>query len=142
MKVFAVVGHHNAGKTTLIERLIPKLKEKGYNVCYIKHDPKGHGVTDKEGSDTHRISKLVERLALISPDRLTYWERRSFEPIEVVKKFFGGCDIVILEGFKWFDEIPKIAVGEVDAKNVVLKVDRETPLEDIIKVIENLEDMV
>ncbi|GAB6066472.1 molybdopterin-guanine dinucleotide biosynthesis protein B [Aquifex pyrophilus] len=142
MKVFAVVGHHNAGKTTLIERLIPKLKERGYKVCYIKHDPKGHGITDKEGSDTHRISKLVGKLALLSPDRLTYWEKGSFDPLEIVRKFFRDCDIVILEGFKWFDEIPKIVVGEVDARNVILKVDRETPLEDIIKVIEKLEDLV
>ncbi|AAC07295.1 molybdopterin-guanine dinucleotide biosynthesis protein B [Aquifex aeolicus] len=142
MKVIAFVGKHNVGKTTLIERLIPKLKEKGYRVCYLKHDPKGHGVTDKEGSDTHRISKLVEKLALLSPNRVTYWEWGEFKPLEIVKRFFSDCDIVILEGFKWEEEIPKISVGKVDAKNVILTVDRETPLEDIIKVIESLEDMV
>jgi len=142
MKVIAFVGKHNAGKTILIEKLIPELKKKGYRVCYLKHDPKGHGITDKKGSDTHRISKLVEKLALLSPNRLTYWEWKEFKPLEVVRKFFKDCDVVILEGFKWEDEIPKIAVGEVEAKNVLLTVDRETPLEDIIKVIESVEDIV
>jgi len=142
MKVVAFVGKHNAGKTTLIERVIPELKKKGYRVCYIKHDPKGHGITDKEGSDTHRISKLVERLAMISPNRITYWEWGAFKPLEVIKVFFKDCDVVILEGFKWDKEVPKIAVGEIEAENVILTVDRETPLEDIIKVIENLEDTV
>lgn len=140
MKVIAVVGYHNSGKTTLIEKLIPLLKEKGYRVCYLKHDPKGHGVTDREGSDTYRISKHVEKLGLLSPNRFTLWDRESTELFSLLRKYFYDCDIVILEGFKKIKELPKIAVGDVEAENIVKKVDEKTSLEDIIKVIEELEE--
>ena len=140
MKVVAIVGYHNSGKTTLIEKLIPLLKGKGYRVCYLKHDPKGHGVTDKEGSDTYRISQHVDKLALLSPQKLTLWDKSTLELFTILQKYFSDCDLVILEGFKGVKEIPKISVGDIDAENIVMKVDRETPLEDIIKVIEGLEE--
>ena len=142
MKVVAIVGYHNSGKTTLIEKLVPLLKEKGYRVCYLKHDPKAHGVTDKEGSDTYRISKYVEKLALLSPQKLSLWDKSTVELFSVLRKYFSDCDLVILEGFKGVKEIPKISVGDVEAENIVMKVDRETPLEDIIKVIDELEGLV
>ena len=142
MKVVAVVGYHNSGKTTLIERIIPLLKKKGYNVCYLKHDPKGHGVTDKEGSDTHRISQYVTKLGLLSPNKFTLWDREALDLFVVLKNYFADCDIVILEGFKSVKGIPKIAIGDVETDNVVLRVDKKTSLEDIIKVIEGLEEIV
>ncbi|HID65662.1 MAG TPA: molybdopterin-guanine dinucleotide biosynthesis protein B [Aquificaceae bacterium] len=142
MKVFAVIGYHNAGKTTLIENLIPQLLKKGYKVGYIKHDPKGHGITDKEGSDTYRISKYLKKLALLSPNKLTYWEKESKGILDVIEKFFSDCDVVILEGFKEEKRIPKIAVGEVKGENIILRVDTNTKIEDIIKVIENLGDLI
>ena len=36
--VFAVSGVKNSGKTTLIEKIIPKLKEHGLKVATINHD--------------------------------------------------------------------------------------------------------
>ena len=40
-KVVCIVGYHNSGKTSLIERLIQELQRRGYKVGYIKHDPRG-----------------------------------------------------------------------------------------------------
>lgn len=142
MKVVAVVGYHNSGKTTLIERIIPLLKRKGYNVCYLKHDPKGHGVTDKESSDTHRISQYVTKLGLLSPDKLTLWDKGAIDLFLVLKNYFADCDIVILEGFKSVKGIPKIAVGNIETDDIIVRVDNKTSLEDIIKVIESLEEMI
>lgn len=116
--------------------------KKGYKVGYIKHDPKGHGITDKEGSDTYRISKYLKKLALLSPNKLTYWEKESKGILDVIEKFFSDCDVVILEGFKEEKRIPKIAVGEVKGENIILRVDTNTKIEDIIKVIENLGDLI
>ena len=51
--VFAVSGVKNSGKTTLIEKIIPKLKEHGLKVATIKHD--GHDFEgDVEGTDTYK----------------------------------------------------------------------------------------
>lgn len=139
MKVIAVIGFHNSGKTTLIEQIIPLLKERGYRVCYLKHDPKAHGITDKEGSDTYRVSRYVEKAGLLSPNKLTLWDRKRTYLWNVLESYFTDCDIVILEGFKNVENIPKIAVGDVQAKNILLRVDENTSVEDIIKVIENVE---
>lgn len=51
--VFAISGYKNSGKTTLICRLIPELKRRGYRVAVIKHD--GHDfVGDVPGTDSFR----------------------------------------------------------------------------------------
>ena len=103
-KVVCIVGYHNSGKTSLIERLIQELQRRGYKVGYIKHDPKGHGMTDKEGSDTDRIFKLSERVALMSPQKLTLWERREDDPLKVV---VGDLEV---EGFrvKGIDDLDRL----------------------------------
>ncbi len=130
------MGHHNSGKTTLIERVVKELSSMGYRVGYIKHDPKGHGITDKDGSDTDRLFKLVDKVGLISPDRLTLWERREDEPLRVVEDYFGDFDLVILEGWKSLQGVKKVVLGGLDTEG--LKVDEKTPLEYIISYI--LED--
>lgn len=130
MKVVAFVGHHNSGKTTLIEQVAKELKRRGYKVGYLKHDPKGHGVTDKEGSDTYRIFKILEKVALVSPGRLTLWEKRKDDPLELAMEYFAGFDVVILEGWKSLKGIKKVVVGNLDVEG--FKVNSKTPLEDII----------
>ncbi len=129
-KVFSVVGYHNSGKTTLIEELIKELQKRGYKVGYIKHDPKSHGITDKEGSDTYRISKLLNKLALLSPERLTLWEKREDNPLRVVGDYFSDCHIVLLEGWKSLEGVKKIVVGDLEVEGLRVK-----GVEDLQKVI-------
>ncbi len=142
MKVVAFVGHHNAGKTTLAEKVARILKKRGYKVGYVKHDPKGHGVTDKEGSDTDRLFKVLDRVLLLSPDRITLWDRDRWDVGEVIREFFRDFDIVLLEGFKDAEGIPKIAVGDIEAKGIVMKVERETDPERVVEFIERMEERV
>lgn len=140
MKVIAFIGYHNSGKTSLLEKVARRLKEKGYRVGYIKHDPKGHGITDREGSDTSRIFRILDRVVLISPDRITLWDRREEDLFSVIKEFFSGYDIVLIEGFKGLKRLPKVALGEVKGENVIMRVSRETDTESVVELIENLEE--
>ncbi len=140
MKVIAVIGHHNSGKTTLIERLSLELAKRGLRVGYIKHDPKGHGVTDKEGSDTDRLFRVLDRVALVSPGKVTLWIKREDNPLEVASYFFKGFDVVILEGYKSLKGIPKIAVGEVDAEDIILKIEGLKDISHVIELLESMED--
>ena len=39
--IISVVGKSNVGKTTLLEKLLPELKKRGYRVATIKHDVHG-----------------------------------------------------------------------------------------------------
>ncbi|MEN3028048.1 MAG: molybdopterin-guanine dinucleotide biosynthesis protein B [Aquificaceae bacterium] len=130
-RIVSVVGYHNAGKTTLIEKLIPELQRRGLKVGYIKHDPKGHGITDREGTDTSRIFRLMDRVALLSPGRLTLWEKKEDMPWEVVESYFSDCHVVILEGWKSLEGVKRIVVGKLEVEG--LKVDG---VQDIDKVID------
>ena len=125
MRVFQIIGYHNSGKTTLVEFLAEELKKRGLKVGYIKHDPKGKGITDKEGSDTHRVKNYTEKTALVSPTQLTVWFMKDFKLKEVLK-FFEDCDVVLVEGFKGERGFPKIAVGDLESdtlrEEIVLRV--------------------
>ncbi len=140
MKVIAFVGYHNSGKTTLIEKVARRLRDKGYKVGYVKHDPKGHGVTDREGSDTDRIFRVLDRILLMSPDRVTLWDRREQNLKGTIKEFFSGFDIVLLEGFKGVKEIPKVVVGDLEADNVLMSVSRDTDPDSVVELIERMEE--
>ncbi len=140
MKVIAFVGYHNSGKTTLIEKVARRLRDKGYKVGYVKHDPKGHGVTDREGSDTDRIFRVLDRILLMSPDRVTLWDRREENLKGTINEFFSGFDIVLLEGFKGVKEIPKVVVGDLEADNVLMSVSRDTDPDSVVELIERMEE--
>ncbi len=140
MKVISIVGYHNTGKTTLIVKLVERLIERGYRVGYVKHDPKGHGVTDREGSDTERVFRVAERVVLASPGKVTLWTRFEDDPLKIAREFFRGFDILILEGYKSLKGIPKVAIGDVDAENVILRIEDDYEVGDIIELLERMED--
>ncbi|MEZ0361567.1 MAG: molybdopterin-guanine dinucleotide biosynthesis protein B [Hydrogenobacter sp.] len=132
-KIVCVVGYHNTGKTTLIEKISKELTARGYRVGYIKHDPKGHGVTDKEGSDSYRIFQVLDRVALLGKGKLTLWEKVQDDPISVVERYFSDFDVVILEGWKSLKGLKKIVMGDLSVEG--FRVDQSVSLEDVIGYI-------
>lgn len=63
--VVCIVGKHNAGKTTLIERLMPCLHERGRQVAIVKHAAHGFAL-DREGSDSWRLAQTDAVAVLVS----------------------------------------------------------------------------
>ena len=51
--IIGVYGHPDAGKTSLVERLIGSLVKKGYTVSSVKHTPHPEG-GGREGSASKR----------------------------------------------------------------------------------------
>jgi GTPase SAR1 family protein len=51
--IVSIVGHSDAGKTTLIEKLIAELTRRGYRVATIKHDAHCFEI-DHPGKDSYR----------------------------------------------------------------------------------------
>ena len=104
MKVIGFAGSSGAGKTTLIERLIPALKARGLRVSVMKHAHCGLE-TDQPGKDTwrHREAGAYEVLAA-SPERLVL--QRSFErpqerPVhDLIPALHPGVDWVLVEGWR------------------------------------------
>ncbi len=99
---FSVVGYGSSGKTTLIRKLVTELKSRGYKIAVVKHDPREHGIVDREGSDTSLFWEAgSEAVILASPSRLTLFKRTEKDlPLEEILPLCGDVDCVILEGYK------------------------------------------
>lgn len=103
MKVIGFTGHCGSGKTTLIERLIPVLKQRGLRVSVIKHAQRGLEV-DHAGKDSwrHRQAGAFE-VVTASPQRLVLM--REFEQTcelsvhQLIAHLYDGVDWVLVEGF-------------------------------------------
>jgi len=109
--VLAVVGRSKTGKTTLVERLIQALTEKGYSVGTIKHARGGFEV-DLEGKDSDRHYRAGARAVAVvcaEQEKMAFFGRLSAQtPIdEICQRLFPDVDLIILEGFKTLS-FPKI----------------------------------
>lgn len=109
--ILGVTGSSGSGKTTLIEKLIQELTKRGYRAGTIKHH---HGPleADKEGKDTWRHKKAgAVATALTAADGMFITLQYEKEPElhEIAERFFHGCDIVIVEGYR-SAPIPKLLV--------------------------------
>ena len=100
--VVEIIGKSGAGKTTLIERLIPEIRKRGVRLAVIKHTSHRHEL-DRPGKDSHRLRKAGAEVVLVSSpalfalfrevqEELTLEEILSHVPLEI--------DIVLAEGYK------------------------------------------
>ncbi|MDR2725432.1 MAG: molybdopterin-guanine dinucleotide biosynthesis protein B, partial [Candidatus Adiutrix sp.] len=107
--VLAVSGVKNSGKTTLIERLIPRLSERGFRCGVIKHD--GHDFSpDVEGTDTHRLMTAgAAGVGIFSEARSMLVRVGGGVDEKELAGHLGGLDLIFLEGFKHSGH-PKIEV--------------------------------
>lgn len=107
----AFIGKSNSGKTTLLVRIIPELKKRGYRIATIKHSH--HNVDiDKEGKDSWKHRKAgSETVVLLSGRLMSYIKEFNDEPpVELIRKrYIDDVDIILAEGFKESD-MPKIWV--------------------------------
>jgi len=109
--IVSISGKSNTGKTTLIEKMIPELKQRGYRVATIKHTIHGFDI-DREGKDSWRHKKAGAQITVVaSPKRATViedWDR-DLEIAELRDRYISGVDIILSEGFKG-NPFPKIEV--------------------------------
>ncbi len=99
--LIAIVGKSDAGKTTLLEKLIRELKRRGYRVATIKHDAH-HFEIDHPGKDSYRHFHAGADWTLIgSPDQLAVVRRlqREFTLDELAAQI-DGVDVILTEGYK------------------------------------------
>ena len=108
--VIAVCGQKNSGKTTLVERMIRGLAERGLKTAVIKHD--GPDFTcDIPGTDSDRFMAAgAAGTAVYSSSQM--FVRRTFSGKEReaagslqdfgmrLLKYFPDADVLIIEGMK------------------------------------------
>lgn len=110
-RILLVVGRKKVGKTTLIEKLLSALKERGYKLGSIKYTTGDHEF-DTPGKDSYRHAQAgAETTMILSPHKAAIFSNslrdRQFE--EVLDFLFRGYDLVLGEGFR-SSPYPKIEV--------------------------------
>lgn len=109
--VISVVGKSGTGKTTLLEKLLPQLKDRGLRVGVLKHHHHPSSF-DTPGKDTYRLADAgAEVVAGVSPVQVAIFRREdnSGDLDDVIAQTFGGMDLVLTEGHKR-GPYPKIEV--------------------------------
>ena len=98
----AIVGKSDAGKTTLIEKLVPELVKLGLRVGTVKHDAHSFEI-DHPGKDSWRHGQAgAEAYVVASPERLAFVTKLPGElPLRAIAlRFYAGFDLVVAEGYK------------------------------------------
>ncbi len=102
-KVIGVAGFKNAGKTTLVEKLVIDLTGRGFRVSTVKHAHHSFDI-DHEGRDSFRHRKAgATEVAVVSRGRwaLIHELRGESEPsLDDILGKLAPCDLVIVEGYK------------------------------------------
>lgn len=136
MRIFAFVGRSQTGKTQLISRLIPKLKERGHSVAVIKHTPNGFDL-DVKGKDSWQFLEAgSEQVGIFAPDKALLFQKTD-EKTDIrtfARQYFQDVDIVFVEGGRQFADIQKI---EILREGVSKKL--ESSKEELVAVISDFD---
>jgi len=96
-----VAASSNSGKTTLIEKVVKLLKERGLRVAVVKHASAGFEL-DKPGKDSWRFREAgADSVVLVGPGKMAVIRKIDEAPSpEEIERAAGDIDIVIHEGSK------------------------------------------
>jgi molybdopterin-guanine dinucleotide biosynthesis adapter protein len=130
-KALAFSGPSNSGKTTLILRLVEKLKNK-YKIAIIKHDPKDKAVFDIEGKDSQRFFASGADTLVVSPTRTTIFRHKECDMDEMIG-MLSEFDLLFVEGLKHWD-LPRISLFRERFDESYLSVSQAVALADGLQV--------
>jgi molybdopterin-guanine dinucleotide biosynthesis protein MobB len=119
--VVSFVAKSGTGKTTLLEKVIAELKQRGYRVGVIKHDAHRFDI-DHPGKDSHRLTAAGADIMLISsPDKLALVKKHTESPPveELIRTYFDDLDVIVTEGFKE-STLPKIEIHRKERSSTLL----------------------
>jgi len=107
VKVIGFSGYSGAGKTTLVERLIPVLRQRGQRVSVVKHAHHNFDI-DHPGKDTYRHREAGAFEVVVASDRRLALMREFEQPAQLsahhlIAELYEGVDWVLVEGFKQSD---------------------------------------
>ena len=113
--IVSVIGKTKSGKTTLLEKLIQKLKSRSYRIATIKHTPQSVSF-DEPGKDSWRhLQAGSETTSLSSPSQIVIIKpvTQNPTPDEIASLLGEDFDLILAEGFKQ-GNAPKIEVHRKD----------------------------
>jgi len=117
LPIFGIFGHHDSGKTTLIEQLLPRLHEKGLSVAVAKVHG-SHLDVDTPGKDSHRLFEAGADVWM--QGKTQGFVRRHTEGRQAIAAELAGLarryDVVLVEGRRHApcEKIWLLGEGETD----------------------------
>jgi molybdopterin-guanine dinucleotide biosynthesis adapter protein len=122
MRIYGVIGWKNAGKTSLMERLVSEITARSFTVSTVKHVH--HDVDlDQPGKDSfrHRAAGASE-VVLASAHRFALMrEHRGPEPdLREILSRMAPVDLILVEGYKR-DAHAKIEVFRAEAGHSLIQ---------------------
>ncbi len=99
-RIFGVTGWKNAGKTTLMERLVAEFVRRGLTVNTIKHGHHDIDV-DQPGRDSwrHRAAGATE-VAVVGGQRYAIMREQGEPTLAEVLARLAPADLILIEGYK------------------------------------------
>ena len=100
--ILSIIGKSNSGKTTLLEKLIPELKRRGYRVATIKHHTHPGFEIDQPGKDTWRHAQAgSDHVIIAAPDKIASIRRLEHElTLDEIAAQVTDVDLILSEGYK------------------------------------------
>ena len=118
----AIVGRHNSGKTTLIEKLIAELVARGVDVGSVKHHSHAGFDIDIPGKDSyrHRAAGASETVIACPGQMATIKTIEGEAECADIVASMPGHDIVIVEGYR------KSGLPTIEIMRAANEADRKT----------------
>jgi molybdopterin-guanine dinucleotide biosynthesis adapter protein len=121
-RVFGFAGYSGAGKTTLIEKLIPRFTARGLTVSLIKHTHHGFDI-DRPGKDSYRHREAgCQEVMVTSNQRWALMHELRGQAVPTLQDHvavLAPCDVVLVEGYRSWP-IPKLEVFRPQAGHPLL----------------------
>lgn len=97
--VLAFAAYSGTGKTTLLEKVIRALKDRGVRIAVIKHD--GHDFEiDREGKDSWRFTQAGADISIISSAAKTALVKQRPSSFAQAAAMVHDADLILVEGYK------------------------------------------
>ncbi|VVB96072.1 putative molybdopterin synthase [uncultured archaeon] len=136
MRVISVVGYKKTGKTTLVGQIVKALKGYG-SVGTIKH-LHDHKI-DATGTDTWKHREAGADVVIgVTQSELVKFSLDNDIVSALDELADAGMDFAVIEGFK-DSRLPKIALGEVDAPDIVIRLGKPEDA-DIREIVSKIMD--
>jgi molybdopterin-guanine dinucleotide biosynthesis protein MobB len=122
LPILSIIGKSNSGKTTLIEKLIRELRQRGYRVATIKHHVHTDAWSfDAPGKDSYRHAQAgAEKVVLISPSTTVTYDYPVQPPSpQEAAAAITGVDLIIAEGFSQA-RLPAIEVSRAARQTALI----------------------
>jgi molybdopterin-guanine dinucleotide biosynthesis protein B len=98
--VFGVTGWKNAGKTTLVARLVAEFRRRHWRVSTIKHAHHDVDIDQRDTDSWHHRAAGATEVALVGGLRYAIMREQPDASLAEVLARLAPVDLVLIEGYK------------------------------------------